>query len=332
MSRRGTQNRRKGPAAAAPPPRSERRERRERPGLRAWREQHLYSLFSSLGRLAARPWATVLTLLVMALALALPLLLYVVLANARQLHGDVRDAGAISVFLKPRLDAAAVEALAQRLRTRPDVAAVDVRTPEQGLAEFRNQTGFADALAVLRDNPLPAVLVVTPRTGANEARDLVREFGAIADVDLVQYDAAWRERLDAILGVATRAAQVLATLLALAVLLVIGNTVRLDILGRSSEIDVMQLLGASPGFVRRPFLYAGFWYGAASAVLALAIVAAVQWSLAAPLQQLVASYDHRFAVGGLDLGMVLATLGGGAALGWSGAFLATWRHLARSAA
>ena len=143
-------------------------------------------------------------------------------------------------------------------------------------------------------------------------------------------DAAWRQRLEAILGAATRTAQVLAALLALAVLLVIGNTVRLDILGRAEEIDVMQLLGASAGFVRRPFLYAGLWYGAFSAALALLVVALVQWALAAPLQQLAVSYDHRFSGRGLGVAPALGTLAVGALLGWLGAWIATWRHMARA--
>jgi len=327
MNRRKPHNRLKTPAAPKPAARGE---RRPRVGLRAWREQHLYSLFSSLGRLAARPLATLLTLLVMALALALPLLLYVGLDNARQLHGDMRDAGAISVFLKPHLDAAAVDALAGRLRTRADVAAVVVRTPEQGLAEFRNQSGFSDALEVLRDNPLPAVLLVTPRADAAHAAGLAAEFGRETDVDLVQYDAAWRQRLEAILAAATRAAQVLAALLALAVLLVIGNTVRVDILGRAEEIEVMQLLGASAGFVRRPFLYSGLWYGAFSAALALLVVALVEWALAPPLQQLAASYDHRFSIHGLAVLPAFVAFATGALLGWLGAWIATWRHLARA--
>ena len=326
MNRRKPQNRIKAPASKP----AARVERRPRVGLRAWREQHLYSFFSSLGRLVARPWSTLLTLLVMALALALPLLLWLGLGNASQLHGDMRDAGAISVFLKPHLDDAAVAALASRVRARPDVAAVVVRTPQQGLEEFRNQAGFSDALNVLRDNPLPAVLLVTPRADGAGAAALAAAFGRETDVDLVQYDAAWRQRLEAILGTATRAAQLLAGLLALAVLLVIGNTVRLDILGRAEEIDVMQLLGASAGFVRRPFLYAGLWYGLFSAALALLVVALVEWALAAPLQALVASYDHRFAVRGLGVVAALATLATGAALGWCGAWLATWRHLART--
>jgi cell division transport system permease protein len=233
MNRRAPKNRLK---AAPPPKAAARAARAPRLGLRAWREQHLYSLFSSLGRIAARPLATLLTLLVMALALAMPLLLFVLLDNAQQLRGDMQQAGAISVFLKPNQDAAVAETLAKRVRARAGVASVTVKTPEQGLQEFRSQSGFADAMKVLRENPLPAVLVVTPRAdaaGADAPAQLAGSLGAEPEVDLVQYDAAWRQRLDAILGAATRFAEVLAGLLALAALLVVGNTVRLDILGRA---------------------------------------------------------------------------------------------------
>src|SRR5258705_276114 len=143
----------KNPLKPQPARSAARAPRPPRLGLRAWREQHLYSFFSSLGRIAARPWATLLTLLVMALALAMPLLLFLLLDNARQLRGDMQDAGAISVFLKPGLDAAAANALARRLRARPGVAAVELKTPDQGLQEFRSQSGFADAMKVLRENP-----------------------------------------------------------------------------------------------------------------------------------------------------------------------------------
>jgi cell division transport system permease protein len=326
MNRRKSQNRMK-PAAAAPHARVV----RSRGRLRAWREQHLYSLFSSLGRLAARPWATALTLAVMSLAMTLPLLFWVLFDNARQVGGSVEDARAISVFLKSDLAAEAVQTLAQRVRERADVAAVQIKSPDQGLAEFRGQSGFADALKVLHYNPLPAVLVVMPRGDAQAAETaptLVTELQGDPAVDLVQYDAQWRQRLNAILALAARAAIVLAALLGMAALLVVGNTVRLDIQGRSDEIAVMQLLGANDGFVRRPFLYTGFWYGAFAGVLTLVLIGLVEWALAAPLAQLTTSYGHRFDVHGLALADMGAVLVAGALLGWLGAWLATSRHIA----
>ena len=324
MNRRKSSNRLKPVAPVRVPARS-------RTGIRAWREQHLYSLFSSLGRLVARPWATALTLAVMSLAMALPLLFWLLLDNARQLGGSVEDARALSVFLKPDVDAAVVQAFARSVRERTDVATVEVKTPDQGLAEFRGQSGFADALKVLHYNPLPAVLIVTPRSDAlavDAAPALVAELQRDPAVDLVQYDAQWRQRLNAILALTARVAMVLAGLLGLAALLVVGNTVRLDIQGRSDEIAVMQLLGANDGFVRRPFLYTGFWYGAFAGVLSLVLIGIVEWALAAPLAQLAASYEHRFDVHGLALADMGIVLGAGALLGWLGAWLAASRHIA----
>ena len=320
------------PVEAAPAPREPTRAPvRARPRLRAWREQHAQSFRSSLGRLAARPGATALTLLVMSLALTLPLLLWLLLDNARALGGNLDDARAISVFLKPNLDAAAAQAFAAKLRARSDVAQVTLKTPAQGLDEFRSQSGFADALKVLQTNPLPTLLIVTPKMEgmANGAPPpLVAELERDADVDLVQYDALWRQRLDAILEFSARAAAVLAALLALAALLVVGNTVRLDIHSRADEITVVQLLGANNAFVRRPFLYSGLCYGVVSGLLALLLIAIVELALSAPLGRLSASYDHRFAVHGLGLAQALALVAVSAVLGWLGAWLATSRHLA----
>ncbi len=327
MNRRKVQNKLKKPVASTPQTPGP----RLRKAPRAWREQHLYSLFSSLGRLASRPLATALTLTVMSLAMALPLLFWLLLDNARDLGGRVEDERAVSVFLKPDLDASSVQVLARNVRERTDVAAVEVKTPEQGLAEFRDQSGFADALKVLHYNPLPAVLIVTLRgetSAVDMAPALVTELETNPAVDLVQYDAQWRQRMNAILVLATRAAAVLATLLALAALLVVGNTVRLDIQGRSDEIAVMQLLGANDGFVRRPFLYTGFWYGTFAGMLTLVLIGTVEWTLAAPLAQLAASYEHRFDVHGLALSGMGAVLGAGALLGWLGAWLAASRHIA----
>lgn len=326
MNRHKAANRMK-PAAVAPAAAPARRDRRA--ALRAWREQHLYSLFSSLGRLAARPGATALTLAVLSLTLAFPLLFWLLLDNARQLGGRLDDAAAISVFLKPDLPASESEALAERLRARADVAAVAIRTPEQGLDEFRSRAGLGDALKVLHYNPLPTVLLVRPRaTAANGESELVEALRREPRVDLVQYDLAWRRRLNAILALAERGAEVLAALLAAAALLVIGNTVRLDIQGRSEEIAVMQLLGADNGFVRRPFLYTGLWYGTFAGGLCVMLIGIVEWALAAPLAQLAASYDQRIEVHGLPVAGMLGVLGLGAALGWLGAWLATSRHIA----
>lgn len=331
-------NRRKPVAAAArktetqtPAATNMRDGARPRGRMRAWREQHAASFRASLRRLAARPGATALTLLVMSLALTLPLLLWLLLDNARGLGGNLADARALSAFLKPGVDVAAAQALADELARRADVAKVVVKTPQQGLEEFREQSGFADALKLLQDNPLPAVLIVALKDSADAqpgSPALIADLEKMHEVDLVQYDALWRKRLDAILGFTTRMALVLATLLALAALLVVGNTVRLDVQGRAEEIGVVQLLGASNAFVRRPFLYTGLCYGVASGLLALLLVGVVELALSAPLHALMHSYDERFSIKGLAPLQALALVAASAALGWIGAWLATARHLA----
>ena len=323
MNRRKAQNRLKtAPLAAVSASRA-------RGNARAWREHHWASLIASLQRLRARPLASALTIAVLSLALVLPLLFWLLLDNARALSGSIEDARAVSAFLKPDIDVAAAEALAQRLRERPDVGTVQVKSPEQGLAEFRSRSGFADALQVLHYNPLPVVLIVTPRALAGDAAPaLATDLQGEPAVDLVQYDAQWRQRLNSILAVVQRVAAVVAVLLAFAALLVIGNTVRLDIQSRRDEIGVMQLLGASDGFVRRPFLYTGLWYGIFSGAVALMVIGIVQWALLGPLTELAASYGDHFAFHGLSLGSMSGVVLASAALGWLGAGLAASRHIA----
>ena len=326
-------NVRKPAPAPVPPPSAPAEPRRPRLSVRArsvaWRDQHFYGFFSSLGRLAARPWATALTVLMLGFALALPLLFWLAFNNARDLSGGLREAREVTVFLTPALDAKAAANFAAELRKRDDVADVVLRTPEQGLAEFRQLSGFGEALDVLKDNPLPNVLVVTPRSvPEGDNPPLVEEVRADARADLVQYDAAWRRRLSDILGFGERAVAVIAALLALATLLVIGNTVRMDIQARAEEIAVMQLIGASDGFVRRPFLYSGLWYGLLGGALALIIVIGAEFAIAGPLERLLASYDHRLALSGLDIVSALVVIAASSLLGWAGAFLATARHMA----
>ncbi|MBO9662073.1 permease-like cell division protein FtsX [Dokdonella sp.] len=329
MSRQAERNvRRQAPAPkVAAEPRRARVPWRAR--LAAWRDQHLYSFFSSLGRLAARPWANALTVLVLGFALALPLMFYLLFDNARDLAGGLREAREVTVFLQPAIDGKGAVALAAELRARADVADVLIRTPEEGLAEFRQLSGFGEALDALHANPLPTVLVVTPGAQSDlDAPPLLADLKADRRVDLVQYDATWRRKLSDILHFGERIVAVIAALLALATLLVIGNTVRMDIQARTAEISVMQLIGASDGFVRRPFLYAGFWYGLFGGICALAIVIAMELALVAPAQRVIESYGGRFALHGVGVLVALAVIGASALLGWLGAFVATARHLA----
>ncbi|KFN49869.1 permease-like cell division protein FtsX [Arenimonas composti] len=295
--------------------------------LRAWREQHVHALLSSLGRLARRPFATLLTVGVMAVALALPLGLGLALANIERFSGSVAESREVSAFLKPDIDAHTARSLAGGLTMRPDVAEVKVKTPEEALAEFRAMSELGDALDLLAENPLPAVLVVQPR---DDGAALVEALQLMPQVEYVQHDAVWRQRLGAWLGFGERLVQVIAVLLGLGVLLVVGNTVRLDIAARAEEIGVLQHLGATDGFVRRPFLYLGACYGLLAGLFAAGLLAAAGQALQPRLAALVASYGSRFTLEGPGWqggGLLLVAAAG---IGWLGAWLATGHHLRRT--
>lgn len=290
-----------------------------------WFDHHLYSLVASLGRVFRKPWSALLTVSVMALALALPLGLWLVLGNVERLAGSVERSREVSVFLRQDVDDARARQLAEELRAQDNVAAVEHITPEQGLASLRESGALAGIIdAVGEDNPLPHLLVVAP---AGDELMLAAALEQLPEAELVQHDVQWRERLDAWLRFGGRVSWLLALLLGMGALLVVGNTVRLDIQSRREEIGVLQLLGATDGFIRRPFLYLGAWYGLAAGALAVALLAAAGLALREPVAALAASYGSGFALGGIDLPWALGVIGGSTVLGWLGAGLVTGHFL-----
>ncbi|OOG65663.1 cell division protein [Rhodanobacter sp. B04] len=288
-----------------------------------WQEHHGWSAAASLRRLASRPLGSLLTIAVMGLALALPLAFYLLLGNVQKLGEALGQSQAVSVFLQPGQTAQQAQLLAKQLGDRPEVAAITVKTPQQGMDELAKMQGFSGALQTLDSNPLPYVLQLQPRADLDAAavERLVSDVRELHSVDMVQDSGSWRQRLDALLGVGNRVVLVLASLLTLAALLVVGNTVRVDIASRSEEIGVLLLLGASSAFVRRPYLYAGIWYGLLSGMLAALLAVLIEFALAGPVAQLSRAYDGKLQVGGLPLWLLLAVPLAAAALGWLGARL-----------
>ncbi len=286
-----------------------------------WREHHGWSAAASLRRLAARPFGSLLTIAVMGLALTLPLAFYLLLGNVQHLGDALGQNQAVSVFLQPGQDAQQAQLLARQLDARPEVVKVTVKTPQQGLDELAKMQGFSSALKTLDHNPLPYVLQLQlrPGEGAVAIERLAAEVRALDGVDMVQDIGRWRQRLDALLRVGNRTAVVLAALLALAALLVVGNTVRMDIASRSEEINVLLLLGASGAFVRRPYLYAGIWYGLFSGSLAALLALMIEFALATPVAELSRAYDGKLQIGGVPPALLLAVPLASAVLGWLGA-------------
>ncbi|MCD9027235.1 permease-like cell division protein FtsX [Luteimonas sp. BDR2-5] len=289
-----------------------------------WVDHHVYSVVASLGRLFRKPWSAALTIGVMAVALALPLGLWLVLGNVARLGGSIDASRQISVFLVQDVEIARVGSLADELRGRADVGAVEHRTPDEGLAELRERGEFGDAIDAIDENPLPHVLIVTP---AGDEMQLVQALRALPEAELVQHDTQWRQRLDGWLQFGGRVVWVLAALLGLGALLVVGNTVRLDIQSRREELGVLQLLGATDGFIRRPFLYLGAWYGLGAGAVALALLGVAGSALQAPLAELAASYGTTFVLRGfgpVDAALVLVA---STALGWLGGGIVTGHFL-----
>ncbi len=305
---------------------------RTRP-VASWREHHGWSAAASLRRLMSRPVGTLLTVAVMAIALALPLTFYLLLGNVQKMGDALGQNQTVSMFLQPSQSGSSADLLARKLRDRPDVASVTVKTPQQGMDELAKMQGFSGALHTLDDNPLPYVLEVLPAPGvtADGVERLVADMRGMQGADQVQDSGTWRQRLEALLGVGQRAVLILAALLALAVLLVVGNTVRVDIASRSEEISVLMLVGASRAFVRRPYLYAGIWYGLFGGMLAAGFAVLVELSLADPVARLGHAYAGKLHIDVLPVWLLAAVPVASAVLGWLGARLVSAWQLRKAA-
>jgi cell division transport system permease protein len=298
--------------------------------INAYFSRHAQVLIGSLGRIVHQPFATLMTMGVIAVALALPLFLSLLLQNARTATGNWNEAYDLSVYMDKKAGAARVQALARQLRQRGDVAAVRIISADQALVEFRRDSGFGTALDALADNPLPDTLVVTPTLGSSTPQGtetLKVAIAGMSDVQTVQIDTEWVKRLHAMIDLLRRVVLLTGALLGAGIVLIVSNTIRLDILNRRAEIEVMKLVGASDGFARRPFLYSGIWYGLGGGLLALMLVVAASAVLARPVAQLAFLYGSSFSLEGLKIATAGAVLALAVGLSWLGSWLAATRHI-----
>ena len=296
--------------------------------LRFYFALHAQNLFGALGRIARQPVGSLMTIVVIAIALAFPAGFRVLLNNAQNISGSWNDAIDFTVYLNMDIDTSTAEQLTRDIESREDVAQAVFISRSDALADFRAYSGFGEALDALDENPLPHALVVRPASGnAADIAALVGALESMPDTDFVQLDTAWVERLNGILALARRVVDIATILLGLAVVLVIGNTIRLEINTRREEIQVVKLVGGSDGFIRRPFLYIGFFYGLGGGVMAALTVALSLSLIASPTRALAELYGSGFNLSGLTVLQTLVLLGSGAILGWAGAGIATARHL-----
>ncbi|MDJ0872354.1 MAG: permease-like cell division protein FtsX [Gammaproteobacteria bacterium] len=308
--------------------------RRRGPGIRhrtiSWALRHLQVFFYTLGQLTRSPFGSAMTASVIGIALALPAGLYVLLENAQSMSSGWEGTAQISLFLHSKVSDGRAAELAGQMASLPEVSTARVITRAEALAEFQEMSGFGAALEALEANPLPSVIVVQPAVAHSDAeavKGLVAKFATQAEVDIAQFDLQWVKRLYALMEIVQRGVLVLAALLSVAVLLIVGNTIRLDIENRREEIEIAKLVGATNAFIRRPFLYAGFWYGLFGGLLAYALVSSALELLREPTRQLALLYYSDFALLGLEGTASMVLVGSGALLGLGGSWVAVGRHL-----
>ena len=297
--------------------------------LNAWLQHHRLSAADSLVRVLDNPGSSLLTWLVIGIALALPVGLNVALDNVSKVSTGWESPAQISLFLQNGVADDRAKQILAELSAREDVSETRFISREEALDEFRDLSGFADVLANLDENPLPDLILVTPKPTLDEPavsalRTALEENADVAEAVL---DMAWLQRLNSLMELSRRIVLAVGGLLVVGVLLILGNTIRLAIESRRDEILIVKLVGGSNGVVRRPFLYTGLWYGVGGGVLAALLVSAALWYLEEPIGELAMLYESAFYLTGLGVMGALNLIILGGILGLAGAWLAVSRHL-----
>lgn len=285
---------------------------------------------ASLGELLRYPLASMMTMAVLGLSLTLPATLYVVVKNTESLGADWQHAAEITLFLRKDLTQQEVDTVHKRLSLSNAIESVRWIDKQQALSEFKEQSGFGDALAALQQNPLPDVLIVTPvaaQRSAAAARQLLSQLQQEREVAEARLDLDWLTRLEAILAVIRHGLSALALLLCVAVVLIVGNTIRLNINSKRDEIMVMKLVGATDAYIQRPFLYTGIWYGLVGGVIAWVATALIIWWISGTVAHVSELYQSQFRIEGLNFSEMMVLWLVAIGLGLLGSYLAVRKHV-----
>lgn len=295
----------------------------------SWLSHHQLVATETLLQLLSRPTASMLTWLVIAISLSLPGLLWMSLSNLSALGDSFRESGQITLYLEQGVSSERGLQMASTLKQYEEIQATVFISAEDALAEFRQHSGLAEALSLLSENPLPSAILLEPRLGISpeEARSLVKQLESQPGVDTVQLDMEWLGRLRSLLALGQQVVWILGGLLSLAILLVVGNTIRLSIAARVDEIRVIKLVGGTDAYVMRPFLYTGAWFGVVGGVLSWLILTACWLLLHGPVETLASQYGSTYSLSPISAEAALALLFFGTALGWFGAWWSVSRHI-----
>jgi cell division transport system permease protein len=291
---------------------------------------HIRQAMASLGEIWLTPASSLLTVAVLGVSLTLPVTLHLMVKNLQQVNTSVDQAAQISLFLKADTNETQIAELIALLQANPEVADVQFIDKSQALAEFTAESGFGDALSYIEDNPLPHVMLVSPKnTSSVAASALLTTLQQERYVELAKLDIGWLERLDAIVSLVRQVAIAVALLLMVAVLLVVGNTIRLMILNKKDEIEVMKLVGATNSYIQRPFLYTGIWLGFFGGVLTFLIEEVLLWWLKHAIASVTQLYESTFTLQPLSLAELGYLLLVAVGLGFVGSFLAVRRNISQ---
>ncbi|NDW21031.1 permease-like cell division protein FtsX [Alteromonas hispanica] len=291
---------------------------------------HVRQALSSLGELWRQPIASLMTIGVLGLSITLPSTLYIMVKNTEKITAGWDQASEISLFLKPDISANRSQQLVARLNTWQEIESVVYIPADDALKEFQHLSGLGDAIAYLEKNPLPDVVLVTPteKNGSpSAARALLDKLRQQREVDIGKLDIEWLERLYAVIAIASDLVMLIGVLLFIAVVLIIGNTIRLNILNKNDEIVVMKLVGATDAFIHRPFLYTGFWYGLLGGLMAWFAVIIILWWMDSSIATFAAMYQKEFNITGLTGSALFTMLGLSVLLGLLGSLISVQRHV-----
>ncbi|MGB8517860.1 MAG: permease-like cell division protein FtsX [Gallionella sp.] len=292
--------------------------------------QHLSVMRSTLRRIFNPPLAGLMNILVIGIALSLPAGMYVLLQNAQGLVQQLSGTPQISVFLSMDAKADDIEKLRKQFNQHPGIDHIEFVPRDQALQQLKQSTGLSDVIGSLDKNPLPDAFVVHPKPSSAQTIEVLRtEIANLPKIEQAQLDSAWAYKLEALLRFARLALLILASLLSLALIAVTFNTIRLQILTQRDEIEVAKLIGASNGFIRRPFLYFGGLQGLLGGLTAYLIITLACMLLNRPLAALSELYASQFSLHTLDLNDTLSLLLFSLYLGWLGAWLSVARHLSQ---
>jgi len=298
---------------------------------RSYRAHHRTTFSTTLQKMAREPIQTTLTVVVIAIALALPSAMFLALHNVQQLSSGFESSAQITVFVEKETNSQQVAQLGKQLNDLPEVSATIFISADQALEEFRVLSGFGSALQYLDDNPLPAVFLVQPTmsgaTDLKQAQQLLKAIDQFAAVEDIQVDMLWIQRLATITEVSKKLVLAMGIALGIGVLLVIGNTIRLAIQNRREEIIVVKLVGATDAYVRRPFLYTGLLLGLFGGVMASMLLLGSFFWIGRSVAVLADLYQSQFQLVGPGLSGILVLCLLGASIGLAGAWIAVMQNL-----